>query len=116
MASLKVGVCLTYQAAPLTSGVPQVQSSWATRVMKENRPRSAGVVRRMVFSDQPRLVSTPRWSRPSWNVTSLLYLPAQHEPGDDLDRVRVEVGTQESLGREGVAGIVDEHPADRHGR
>jgi len=43
------------------------------------------------------------------------HLPAEHEPGDDLDRGGRTVGTQESLGGEGVVGITDEDPAERHG-
>ena len=45
-----------------------------------------------------------------------LQLPAQDEPGDDLQRIGVEVGAEQGLRRECAARGADEHPADGDGR
>src|ERR1700687_2075410 len=71
MASLKVGSSLAYQAADLGWRARATLASAAHRVMRENRPSRAGVVRAMARSDHWRWVSTPRCSRVSWNVVSM---------------------------------------------
>src|SRR5712691_8020488 len=45
-----------------------------------------------------------------------LDLPAAHEPGENVARTGVEVGSEEGLRFEFAFGIADEQPADRHRR
>src|SRR3954452_8054304 len=69
MASLNVKCALAYQDAPRGTA-PASKSSVAHKAIKEYKPRSVGVVRRMARSDHWRWVSTPRWARHSAKVTS----------------------------------------------
>src|SRR5260370_34655813 len=43
-------------------------------------------------------------------------LPATDEPGEDIARTDVEIGSQEGLRLEFAFGIANEQPADRHRR
>src|SRR5258708_36219739 len=43
-------------------------------------------------------------------------LPATDEPGEDIARTDVEIGSQEGLRFEFAFGIANEQPADRHRR
>ena len=65
MASEKVRSAFGYHAAPRGVMAWCAAMSCAHGVTRENRPRSAGVVRRMARSDYWRWVSTPRWARVS---------------------------------------------------
>ena len=66
-------------------GAPFQTNAWAARVVQEKSPSRAGVVRAMARSDHWRCVSTPRWVRTSWKVTSSCQA---YKPFQDLDRVR----------------------------
>src|SRR5215207_10794839 len=112
-ASAKVGCLLRYQAACLKAPAACAIRPWANTVTSENKPISAGVVRRIAISDHCLCVSNPRCLRTSWKVTS--NCPAHHEPGEDLPRIGLEVSTQEGLGCEPSFGIADQHPAHGHG-
>jgi hypothetical protein len=45
-----------------------------------------------------------------------LDLPTADEPGEDVARAGVEIGSEEGLWLELAFGISNERPADRHGR
>src|SRR5260370_9617522 len=70
-ASLKVGSFLLNHAVDLGWRAAAILALAAHRVMSENRPSRAGVVRAMARSDHWRWVSTPRCSRVSWKVVSI---------------------------------------------
>jgi len=70
IASEKVGADLAYQAADRAGVLWFRCCRWAARATQENKPKRAGVVRAMARSDHWRWVSTPRWARTSWKVTS----------------------------------------------
>jgi len=70
IASEKVGADLAYQVAE-RAGVHWSNCwRWAARAIQENNPKRAGVVLAIAKSDHWRWVSTPRWVRTSWKVTS----------------------------------------------
>src|SRR3974390_466413 len=72
IASLNVNSGFGYQAAALGLNDPaDLLKLFAQIVISENSPRSAGVERKIARSDHCRCVSTPRWSRVSWNVVSM---------------------------------------------
>ena len=61
-----------------------------------------------------RCVSTPRWVRTSWNVPSTCLSDQAtdeptDEPGEDVQRLGVEISAQQGLGAEGALRIADEH-------
>src|SRR5215212_7339881 len=51
---------------------------WAKRVTSENKPKSAGVVRRIAISDHCLCVSIPRCRRASWKVVSICQRKTNH--------------------------------------
>ncbi len=76
--SLKVGNSLGYQATFRTWQGRPSRRWYAKSVTRVYRPKSAGVVRRVARSDHWRLVSTPRWARASWKVTSTCQRGTNH--------------------------------------
>ena len=78
MASTKVGDGLSYQAALRWVMGRRFCNAWAARVVQEKSPSRAGVVRAMARSDHWRCVSTPRWVRTSWKVTSSCQRSTNH--------------------------------------
>src|SRR5215210_3880569 len=52
---------------------------------------------------------------PAHLLEGYFQLPAHHEPGEDLLRIGLKVGTQEGLGFELSFGIAHQHPAHGHG-
>ena len=112
MASTKVGDGLSYQAALRWVMGRRFCNAWAARVVQEKSPSRAGVVRAMARSDHWRCVSTPRWVRTSWKVTSSCQRSTNHS---DLGRVRRRVGTEQGLSGEGALGVSDQHPANEDG-
>ena len=88
-------------------------NAWAARVVQEKSPSRAGVVRAMARSDHWRCVSTPRWVRTSWKVTSSCQRSTNHS--------RIWVGSaagsvQKGLSGEGALGVSNQHPANEDGR
>jgi SAM-dependent methyltransferase len=69
-ASAKVGNGLAYQADCRGRIVCVVMAGCASRMTREKRPTSAGVVRAMARGVHCRWVSMPRCARMAWNVTS----------------------------------------------
>jgi hypothetical protein len=51
---------------------------WAKRVTSENKPKSAGVVRRIAISEHCLWVSIPRCRRASWKVVSICQRKTNH--------------------------------------
>ena len=118
MASTKVGDGLSYQAALRWVMGRRFCNAWAARVVQEKSPSRAGVVRAMARSDHWRCVSTPRWVRTSWKVTSSCQRSTNRSriwPFQDLSRVRRRVGTEQGLSGEGALGVSDQHPANEDG-
>src|SRR3954467_96881 len=105
MASLNVRCALTYHDAPRGTALAS-KSVVAHTVIKEYKPRSAGVVRRMARSDHWRWVSTPRWARHSAKVTSTCH---QH-------RIELGIGAEEGLRLTFAGRIADQDPAQRDRR
>ena len=69
---------LSYQAALRWVMGCRFCNAWAARVVQEKSPSRAGVVRAMARSDHWRCVSTPRWVRTSWKVTSSCQRSTNH--------------------------------------
>ena len=113
MASTKVGDGLSYQAALRWVMGRRFCNAWAARVVQEKSPSRAGVVRVMARSDHWRCVSTPRWVRTSWKVTSSCQRSTNHS--------RIWVGSaagsvqSRGLSGEGALGVSDQHPANEDG-
>jgi len=84
------------------------------KVMSENKPNSAGVVRRIAISDHCLCVSNPRCLRTSWKVTSSCQRITNQQRIFCGSAPR-SVHTQKSLGFELFLRIADQHPAHRHG-
>ena len=113
-ASEKVGQGFSYHAARRTNLVPSAIRWWAKRVTSENRPKSAGVVRRIASSDHCRWVSTPRCRRTSWKVTSICQRKTNHDRIRSGSAVRsvhsrawvakVPCGSRTSTQRRGTGG------------
>jgi hypothetical protein len=76
--SEKVGQGLRYHAARRTAPMLRTIRWWAKRVTRENKPKSAGVVRLMAISDHCLCVSTPRCRRASWKVLSICQRKTNH--------------------------------------
>ncbi len=83
---------------------------WASTVTREKRPRRAVVVRAIARSDHCRSRLNAQVS--AGGVERDFQLPAQHEPGADLQRGRLAVGAQERLRGERALRMADEDPAD----
>jgi hypothetical protein len=80
----------------------------------ENRASRQGVVRAMALSDHCRCVSTPRWARASWKVTSTVQL--RYAPPHDLRGLAHRFGAEQGLRCKAALGIAHQHPSDRHDR
>src|SRR3954447_18439558 len=90
---------------------------WAKRVTSEKSPNSAGVVRRDGSPDRflrPMPLRLEDQALPGF-LRGRFHLPTPGEPGDDLRRLRVEVGTKEGLGFEFASWITNQHPTQGHG-
>ncbi len=74
IASEKVGHCLSYQAALLTSNFPFACKRSASKATSENRASNTGVVRAMALWDHCLWVSTPKCALTSCKVTSMAHL------------------------------------------
>ena len=97
MASLKVGSCWAYQAAPRGRRAVACAAidSPARGVTGENDPSRAGVVCRMAWSDHCRWVS----SRDGGGLPERrIDAPPRDEAAQDLRRCVVEVRTEEGRG------------------
>jgi hypothetical protein len=105
---------LAYQAACRTETGVVLIGSWASLVTSEQRPRRAGVVRRMASFDHWRCVSTPTCSRTAWKVTSQCQRKTNQDRIWSGDASR-SVETQ-GLGWESALWIADQHPPDGHRR
>src|SRR5215813_8081826 len=71
IASAKVGVCFSYQAAVRTGLTSALISRSAINVTIENNPKSAGVVRAIARSLHCLWVSIPKCARASSKLTSI---------------------------------------------
>ncbi len=90
-ASEKVGYVLAYHAARRTVALPRAICRCARSVTSENSPNSAGVLRRIAFSDQSVSLGFEPEAL-THLLESGLHLPAPDEPRDDLLRFGGEVG------------------------
>src|SRR5919202_2029648 len=115
--SAKVGRRLRYQAAAETWSRAWRLRRAASRVTTENRPSRQGVVRAMALSDHCRWLEAvlPTDAEVVAGLSeSDFQLPSLREPAEDLQRVLREVGAEQGLRVEALAGIAQQHPADRH--
>lgn len=105
--------------------VDRAGSRAASSVTVENRASRQGAVRAIAMSDRCRCVSTPRWARTSWKVTSTLQRRTNHpticaargscQCGPELDGPG-QAGHDASprCGRQGHAARPDAHGANCH--
>src|SRR4051812_24705278 len=112
MASLNVRCVLAYQDAPWGTA-PASKSAVAHTVIKEYKPRSAGVVRRMARSDHWRWVSIKVSTALG---ESDLDLPTPDEVGQDQHRIEFGIGAEEGLRLALAGGIAHQDPAQRDRR
>ena len=109
----KVGRCLLYQAAVLTSNFPFICKRSVSKVTSENRANNTGVVRAMALWDHCLWVSTPKCALTSCKVTSMAHLLTKSVT---ISRAKRLIGAQQSRRVEFAFRITQKHPADRQGR